>query len=413
MATRDAQPAARVGDDIAHGFGLAGMIAGAVVGALVGAAVLAATAATGGLAIAIMGGAIAGGGLSVLQVVKGLSTVFDWPEPTTGKLAQGSPNVFINGRAAVRAGEDAASSCTGLALNHPMWPFQVTVAEGSATVFINGKPAARLGSKLACGAHIKTGSENVFIGGSTVSVAFVLDIEGWMKTGLEVLGLAAVATAAVLAAMVGATALAGLAVVGAAVMGGMALLGDLGDRLGPGYRDLLQGVAGMVLLGAGPKAANVAKPHVKEAVLYKSHQIRRLREEPLVLAEGRIGQAVIRDVNQRARPAAQADRDHPTLIAEKVNKKVAKHQKPFPNGNMADAHAEVGVIQRAYEAGLTKNADMVMTVKGKYVCDYCKSDVASMAKAAGLRSLSIYEMKSGRTLFWESGMNKMRGSGGE
>ena len=195
-AARDAQPAARVGDEIAHGFGLAGMIAGAVVGALVGAAVLAATAATGGLAIAIMGGAIAGGGVSVLQVVKGLSTVFDWPEPTTGKLAQGSPNVFINGRAAVRAGEDAASSCTGLALNHPMWPFQVTVAEGSATVFINGKPAARLGSKLACGAHIKTGSENVFIGGSTVSVAFVLDIEGWMKTGLEVLGLAAVATAA-------------------------------------------------------------------------------------------------------------------------------------------------------------------------------------------------------------------------
>lgn len=259
-AARDAQPAARVGDEIAHGFGLAGMIAGAVVGALVGAAVLAATAATGGLAIAIMGGAIAGGGLSVLQVVKGLSTVFDWPEPTTGKLAQGSPNVFINGRAAVRAGEDAASSCTGLALNHPMWPFQVTVAEGSATVFINGKPAARLGSKLACGAHIKTGSENVFIGGSTVSVAFVLDIEGWMKTSLEVLGLAAVATAAVLAAMVGATALAGLVVVGAAVMGGMALLGDLGDRLGPGYRDLLQGVAGMVLLGAGPKAAKLGKP---------------------------------------------------------------------------------------------------------------------------------------------------------
>lgn len=246
---RDAQPAARVGDEIAHGFGLAGMIAGAVAGALIGAAVLAATAATGGLAIAIMGGAIAGGGLSTLQVVKGLGAVFNWPEPSTGRLVRGSPNVFINGRAAVRAGDDASSSCTGLALNHPLWPFHVTIAEGSATVYINGKPAARLGSKLVCGAHIKTGSENVFIGGATVSVAFVLDVEGWMKTGLEVLGLAAVGTAAVLAAMVGATALAGLVVVGAAVMGGMALVGDLGDRLGPGYRDLLQGVAGMVLLG--------------------------------------------------------------------------------------------------------------------------------------------------------------------
>ncbi|MBF3131573.1 type IV secretion protein Rhs, partial [Pseudomonas aeruginosa] len=35
----------------------------------------------------------------------------------------------------------------------------------------------------------------------------------------------------------------------------MALLGDLGDRLGPGYRDLFQGVAGMALLGFGPKLA--------------------------------------------------------------------------------------------------------------------------------------------------------------
>lgn len=253
--TTQARPAARVGDEVAHGFGLAGMITGAVAGALIGAAVLAATAATGGLALAIMGGAIAGGGLSVLQVVKGLSTVFDWPEPTTGKLARGSPNVFINGRPAVRAGDDAASSCTGLALNHPLWPFHVTVAEGSATVFINGKPAARVGSKLVCGAHITTGSDNVFIGGATVTVAFVLDIEGWMKTGLEVLGGAAVGAAAVLAAMAGATVLAGVVVAGAVAMGGMALLGDVGDRLGPGYRDLLQGVAGMVLMGMGPKVA--------------------------------------------------------------------------------------------------------------------------------------------------------------
>lgn len=41
---------------------------------------------------------------------------------------------------------------------------------------------------------------------------------------------------------------------------GMSLLGDLGDRLGPGYRDLLQGVAGMALLGLGPKMAKGIKP---------------------------------------------------------------------------------------------------------------------------------------------------------
>ncbi|MFK3798501.1 PAAR domain-containing protein [Pseudomonas sp. NPDC088444] len=405
-----ARPAAHVGDEIAHGFGLAGMITGAVAGALIGAAVLVATAATGGLALAIMGGAIAGGGLSVLQVVKGLSTVFDWPEPTTGKLASGSPDVFINGRPAVRAGEDVASSCTGLALNHPMWPFQVTVAEGSATVFINGKPAARVGSKLVCGAHIKTGSDNVFIGGATVSVAFVLDVEGWMKTGLEVLGVAAVGAAAVLAAMVGATALASVVVAGAAVMGGMALLGELGDRFGPGYRDLLQGVAGMVLMGMGPKVAVQSKrviAHAEEARLYKRYEIRGLREEPEVFAEGRIGHIIFRDVNQRARPSDQSNGNHKTLISEKVAVKAAKRRKAFPNGNMADAHAEVAVIQQAYEKGLTKNADMVMTVHGKRVCDYCRSDLASMAKASELRSLSIYERESGELLYWEFGMTRL------
>ncbi|KPX21029.1 Rhs protein, partial [Pseudomonas syringae pv. delphinii] len=40
-------------------------------------------------------------------------------------------------------------------------------AEGSSNVFINGKPAARKGDKLTCGAKIGTGSNNVFIGGGT------------------------------------------------------------------------------------------------------------------------------------------------------------------------------------------------------------------------------------------------------
>lgn len=115
----DAQAAARLGDEIAHGFGLAAMVAGAVAGALIGAAVIAATAATGGVALAVMAGSIAAGGLSMFQVVKGLSTIFNLPEPTTGVLIRGSPNVFVNARNAMRAGEDAASSCSGLPCNHP------------------------------------------------------------------------------------------------------------------------------------------------------------------------------------------------------------------------------------------------------------------------------------------------------
>lgn len=256
----DAQAAARLGDEIAHGFGVAAMLAGAVAGALIGAAVVAATVATGGVALAIMAGSVAAGGLSMFQVVKGLSTIFKLPEPTTGALIVGSINVYINSRNAMRAGMDNASSCTGFPCNHPMWPFPVLIAEGSASVFINGAPAARLHSKMTCGAHIKSGSENTFIGGPTLRVAFVLDIEGWMHTGLEALGLLAAGGALILAAMAGVAVLAGALVIGGAMMGGMALLGDLGDRLGPGYRDLLQGVAGMALLGMGPKLARLGQP---------------------------------------------------------------------------------------------------------------------------------------------------------
>lgn len=265
----DAQAAARLGDEIAHGFGVAAMVAGAVAGALIGAAVVAATVATGGVALAIMAGSVAAGGLSMFQILKGLNTIFNLPEPATGVLIRGSLDVYINSRNAMRAGEDVSGSCSGFPCNHPMWPFPVLIAEGSATVFINGKPAARLHSKMVCGAHIKSGSPNTFIGGPTVSVAFVLDIEGWMHTGLEALGLLAAGGALVLAAMAGAAALAGAVAIGAAMMGGMALLGELGDRLGPGYRDLLQGVAGMALLGFGPKLAKLGQSPTTRKPTYK------------------------------------------------------------------------------------------------------------------------------------------------
>lgn len=274
----DAQAAARLGDEVAHGFGLASMVAGAVAGALIGAAVVAATAATGGLAAVILAGSVAAGGLSMFQVVKGLSTVFNLPEPTTGVLIRGSPDVYINSRNAMRADADVSSSCSGLPLNHPLWPFPVLIAEGSATVYFNGKPAARLHSKMVCGAHIKSGSADTFIGGPTLRVAFVLDLEDWVHTGLEALGLVAAGGALVLAAMAGAAAFFGALAVGGAMYAGMELLGDLGDRLGPGYRDLLQGVAGMALLGMGPKLARTPLTTEHRIMLARQRQAQMLKD---------------------------------------------------------------------------------------------------------------------------------------
>lgn len=82
---------------------------------------------------------------------------------------------------------------------------------------------------------------------------------------------------------------------------------------------------------------------------------------------------------------------------------VPKH---YPNGNMADAHAEVGTLQQAYERGLTKGEDMKITLNPGKVCDYCFSDMVAMAKACELRSLTIHEALTGDMFYWEEGMKK-------
>jgi hypothetical protein len=110
----------------------------------------------------------------------------------------------------------------------------VTIAEGSQSVRINGLPAARLKSTLVCGAHVKSASPDVFIGGPTEQTDFVFDLEGWLHTGLELLGLGALIGAGVLAAAAGAGA---LAVFGAVRIPTMltAESGDV-DRLGSAVR---------------------------------------------------------------------------------------------------------------------------------------------------------------------------------
>jgi uncharacterized Zn-binding protein involved in type VI secretion len=266
------EPAARVEDEIAHGYGMLAMVGGALVGVAAGLAIVGAMTLTGGLAGVVIAGAVATGGLAGDQIASGLDTIFDLPEPSTGVLATGSPNVFTNSRAAIRAELSSASSCNGLPFNHPPWPGSVIVREGSATVFINSQPASRLKSKLMCGAHIKTASHNVFIGGETVQTGFVFDLEAWTRTGLQILGIGAAVGGAVLAAMAGVATFGAFLGVGALGFAGMEGVGMIGDAIGPGYRDLLQGMVGMGMLVGGPKLARVnrnrsaqeATPHQTE-----------------------------------------------------------------------------------------------------------------------------------------------------
>lgn len=81
----------------------------------------------------------------------------DWPGRTT---AEGSGNVFINGKKAHRQTDGWGTHCNSLGQCHAG-----TTAAGSSTVFINGLQAARVGDPISCGGTIATGSSNVMIGG--------------------------------------------------------------------------------------------------------------------------------------------------------------------------------------------------------------------------------------------------------
>ena len=188
-----AQRAARVTDPIAHSLSMLGMLAGMLIGAVVGAILIVGAIATGGALLIVLAacagaGAVAMGGLSGGQLVRGLKTAFGLPDPQTGVLGpMGSPNVLIGNLFAARM-TDLAVACDGLmTLFHPI-PFPaVPIAEGAHTVRFNNLPAARVTSKLFCGAQIKDGEPTVVIGGPTERDPDYIDPEEMLQTGLEYL----------------------------------------------------------------------------------------------------------------------------------------------------------------------------------------------------------------------------------
>ena len=74
-----------------------------------------------------------------------------------GVLIQGSANVFVNSKPAVRKGD--------LVAGHGKAPHASPVMVGcSSKVRVNGKGVSRAGDAASCG-HTATGSNNVFAGG--------------------------------------------------------------------------------------------------------------------------------------------------------------------------------------------------------------------------------------------------------
>ncbi|QBR51433.1 hypothetical protein E2F51_16265 [Erwinia sp. QL-Z3] len=127
-----------------------------------------------------------------------------------------------------------------------------------------------------------------------------------------------------------------------------------------------------------------------------------------VVAKGNVDGAKFTDTNQGARPSNLAYVNKPTLIDGRIQAKIDKQTKPLPNGNMATAHAEVGVIQQAFEKGMSQGRYMTMSVSKEPVCGYCRGDIAAMADKAGLKSLTIYEEATGSVLYWQPGMKSLK-----
>ncbi|MCH4091115.1 cytidine deaminase-like fold-containing protein [Acetobacter sp.] len=123
-----------------------------------------------------------------------------------------------------------------------------------------------------------------------------------------------------------------------------------------------------------------------------------VKEAAKVTAETEIGGQKISGINQTARDPSVSDPNKPTLIGDKIQAKIDATGKPLPNGNMSTAHAEIEVIQKAFDAGLTKGHDMTIKVTGQPVCSYCRSDIRAMADKAGLNKIEIYETTTGKTL---------------
>ena len=76
--------------------------------------------------------------------------------------AEGSSNVFVNGIAVSREGDDNTSH---LLPGVPCPSHSAPIATGSSTVFVNGKGCGRVGDSISGCTSVAAGSSNVFAGG--------------------------------------------------------------------------------------------------------------------------------------------------------------------------------------------------------------------------------------------------------
>ncbi len=224
-----AQPAARVGDKVAHTMALPGALMGLLAGAAIGVAIV----ATGGLGAIAIGAAIATtGGLGMAGQYIGESI----DGPPTGAIVEGSATIFVNGRPAARS-----TLSTALCREGP----PQKEATGSGSVFFDGMPAGRKTEMLTCSAKIIEGSGDVFIGGPSVQTEPMdPEVPAWLSTTMQAMA-------------IGGTILATGGI--AATYGIGAAIGSLAGGFGGGYLGAMGGRWAADKMGFGETGQRVAE----------------------------------------------------------------------------------------------------------------------------------------------------------
>ncbi|MDF0607135.1 DUF6531 domain-containing protein, partial [Neisseriaceae bacterium TC5R-5] len=166
--------AARLHDPIEHSSALAGFLIGAVIGiALIIAAAVCFLPPGIGCFVA---GLVAG--LAAPMIATAGEAIGRMFTSTAGMIDSGSPDVFINSRAAAHV-EKSAVLCDKHAPVKRM-------AEGSSNTFINSQAAVRKDDRTECDAKVGGGSDNVFIGGGRVAyLPIEPEIPEWVRTAVD------------------------------------------------------------------------------------------------------------------------------------------------------------------------------------------------------------------------------------
>jgi len=162
IATEGDTPA-RMGDPIAHINKNAGLW-GAIVGAAAAVAIVAFTVATCGAGLLVLAAATAVAGFVGAGIASFASTAGQYGD-NKGAIAEGSGNVFFEGKPVARVGDLVTCS------DHPGASI---LAEGAKTVYANDRNIVRVGHRTTCDGNVNDGCKTIV---ETIETAFVHEVK--------------------------------------------------------------------------------------------------------------------------------------------------------------------------------------------------------------------------------------------